>query len=436
MVEHTDSLTRRPRRLLGLFEEAWRRQRRRRSQIALVAVSVLIACAALLRMGTSPSPKQIASPVAAGPQLASGGLPAAGHFASLVRVGGHLIVTGGPGGWPLNAPGAVTRLAHGRATGRCTAAMIVPHTIRLERTQKANCGDPALYGAHVLPIMFLEPSRQQLMIGVRIAVADRRARDGYRLGPTVASYAQCSDCGAQWILGNHALWINVPLTHGYRGPGEVLRISTATGRVLQRFAMPQLVRALLAVNENGLWIAPSIETGEPDTRVSRRVQRQYESLYLIVPGTSRAREELYVGSGGVPWLAAAGQRVWLQEEPTGHFSRILTFTGAHPSRIRRGPRQRVGADWGTELGEGPVPFVASPTSGVDAVVAPNSDQQQIVNYNPTTLTEHVLATLPRPGAQDETTTTITDGDALYFLDPRLTLASGTAPAQLYRFDTH
>jgi hypothetical protein len=434
MVQSADVASQRPRGLLGLFEDAWRRQRRRRTRLALIALALIIAGTGLLRMDTSSSPHR-APAIAAVPRLASTGLPTSGHFASLMQAGGHLVVTGGPGGWPLNAPGAVTKLAHDRATGRCTAATVISHTVRLGRLRSANCGDPALYGLHVLPIMFLEPSHgsAQAMIGIRIAVADHRAPDGYRLGPTLASYMECSDCGTQWIIGDHALWIDVPLAHGEHGPGEMLRISSTTGRVLKRFATPQLLRALLAVNQDGLWVAPSIETGMPGRHLSRRAQHRYGSVYLIAPGSTRAREKLYVGTGGARWLAAAGRRVWLQEaSDAGRFSRILSLTGAHLSQLRYGSWVRVGADDGAELGEGPVPFAASPSSGVDAVVASGPDQQHIVNYNPNTLTEHILATVPQPGAQYESPTAVTDGDAVYFLNPTIDLASSTTQARLYR----
>ena len=433
MAEHAGLSLRRPRRLWGLFEEAWQRQRRRRVRIALVCLSVLIAAAVLVRMDLSrgdPTPSRSVTLM----QLSSTGLPAAGNLTSLAHVGGRLILAGGPGGWPLDAPGAVTRLAHGRAIGRCSATTIVPGTVRVGRLVHANCGDPALYGLHVLPIMFLEPHlvRGLTMIGVRVAVVDPGARDGYRLGPTVMSYPECSDCGAQWILGDHALWINGPLAGGEHHPGEVLRVSTTTGRVLQRVVVPQLLRALLAVDQDGLWVAPSIETGLPAGQASRRAQHEYTSLYLIAPRAARARQVLNVGTLGVSWLAAAGHHVWLQTTPSQRFNRVVTFTGTRPVHVRRGPLRRVGPGSSAELGEGPVPFAASPRLGVDAVVASSVDRQEVVNYNPTTLTEHVLATIADPGAQDEETTAVTDGSQLYFLDPKLTLASGTTPARLYR----
>lgn len=434
MSELVDRESWRPRRLFGLFEEALRRQRRRHVRVGLVAFTALIAVAVLIRVNESPVDH--GSPSRAVTQLTSAGVPASGNFASLAHVAGRLIIAGGPGGQPLDVSGAATTLVHGRASGQCTAATIAPGTVRLQPLRHANCGDPALYGLSVLPIMFLEhrPRDGQVRIGVRIAVADRGARDGYRLGPTVMSYAECSDCGAQWIIGDGSLWINGPFASGNHHPGVLLRISSTTGRVLQRFSVPQLLRALLAVNQNGLWVAPSVETGSPGLHLSRRVQREYASLYLISPGATRPEEVLHVGRDGVDWLAAAGDHVWLEDHPTPSSSDILTFTGTHPSDGRETPRRAFRPGTPDEFGEGAVPYAATPTGGVDAILAPTNGRQQIININPTTLAEHVLASVPRTDAYDEAPAAATQGHAAYFLDPRLTGAAAVTPARLYRVD--
>jgi hypothetical protein len=219
-------------------------------------------------------------------QLSSAAVPASGHFAALAHIGGRLIISGGPQGDPLDVSGAVTTLAHARATASCSAASVVAGTVRLGPVHRANCGDPALYGLHVLPVMSNEHRAGEsglLRIGVRIAVADRGARDGYRLGPTVMSFGQCSDCGAQWIEGDGSLWINGSYVSPRHHGGLLLRVSIHSGRVLQRFVVPELLSALLTVNQNGLWLAPSIETGAPP-HLTRREQRECESLYLIAPG--------------------------------------------------------------------------------------------------------------------------------------------------------
>ena len=308
MAQAATPLASRSRGLLGLFEEAWRRQRRRRAGYALVVLAAVVAAAIVLELDT-PSGNPTASAPAVLSRLSSAGVPASGHFASLTQAGGRLIIAGGPANRPLNVSGATTSLVHGWAAGRCSAATVVPGTVGVGRLRHANCGDPALYGLHLMPLLFVERTRGStgLTVEVRIAVADPEARDGYRLGPPVMSYEQCSDCAAQWTIGDHALWVNSALAHGPHGPGEVLRISTTSGQVLQRFQMPQLLNAVLAVNQDGLWIAPSILTGFTSTagRPTRQQQRASSSLFLDAPDAQAAKNVLRVGNG-IAWLTASG----------------------------------------------------------------------------------------------------------------------------------
>jgi hypothetical protein len=434
MAESAGGALRRPRRLLGLFEEAWHRQRRRRSWGAWIALSFLLAATLVVRdtrpRGGHDSPA--VSPVVS--QLSSAAVPASGHFAALAHIGGRLIVSGGPQGDPLDVSGAVTTLAHARATGLCSAASVVAGTVRVGPVHRANCGDPALYGLHVLPVMFNEHRsghRGLLRIGVRIAVVDPGARDGYRLGPIVMSYAQCSDCGAQWIEGDGSLWINGSYVSPRHHGGLLLRVSTHTGQVLQSFVVPEFLSALLAVNQNGLWLAPSIETGSPP-HLTRREQSKYESLYLIAPGASRPQQILRVRQTGADWLTAAGDRVWLEDRPTGATSQIITFTGTDPRDGRRAPRRKIGPGTEDEIGEGTVPYAASPHGGVDAILSPTNGQQQIININATTLAKHTVATIPYAGSYYVTPAAATQGTSAYFLDPRLSDADAVTPARLYR----
>jgi hypothetical protein len=55
MAEQAEVLTQRPRGLLGLFKEAWRRQRRRRLRVALILITALIAATVLFQTKRPPS---------------------------------------------------------------------------------------------------------------------------------------------------------------------------------------------------------------------------------------------------------------------------------------------------------------------------------------------------------------------------------------------
>jgi hypothetical protein len=426
MAHATNPSAGQSRGLLGLFEEAWRRQRRRRGSYALLVLIVLGAAAIVLE-SDKPSTSQTASTPAVFSRLTSTGLPASGHFASLSQAGGRLVIAGGPGNRPLNVSGTTTSLVHGRAAGRCSAATVIPGTVRLERLGHANCGDPTLYGLHVMPLLLAERTHGPtgLTVEVRIAVADPAAQDGYRLEPPVMSYEQCSDCAAQWTIGDHALWITSALAHGPHGPGEVLRISATSGQVLQRFAIPQLYNVVLATNQDGLWIAPSILTGFAG-RFTPEQNRASSALFLIAPGAHAARNVLHVGDG-IAWLTASNHRVWLGEIHHGAI-RMLTFTGAHANQLRRGPRLRVGRGGGDELGNGATPYAVDPQSAVYGVGSSDNAHQTVITFNTKTLTAHRLTTTPRRYAYDQQADTATTGDSLYFLDAQ----TGPSGGQLYR----
>ncbi len=140
---------------------------------------------------------------------------------------------------------------------------------------------------------------------VRIAHVDPAARDRYTLGPIVMTYPQCSDCQAQWIYGDGSLWLYDTYTGSLSSPhGELLRISDATGKVAQRWAIPQNPRELLAVDADGLWFAPSVEGGEPRHTPASQMVR-YESLYRVRPGAQAPVPVFKIPSGRDP---LAGRR--------------------------------------------------------------------------------------------------------------------------------
>ena len=160
-------------------------------------------------------------------------------------------------------------------------------------------------------IALLRPGHQPAIDQVRIAVADSAARDGYRLGPVVMQYPECSDCNAQWVTDDGSVWINGPSAGGRPGSdGEVLRVSAANGRVLQRFAVPLLDRALLVADRDGLWIAPSIETGLPASHLTPRAWVNRPGDFGVPPRCSASPGACPVAGRppGVPAVLAESNR--------------------------------------------------------------------------------------------------------------------------------
>ena len=163
-----------------------------------------------------------------------------------------------------------------RAIGRdmCRVATVDPRSLRLTSVARGSCDDPALFGERAMAV----DQYDRGAIAVRVAAVGRHSGTRYALGPVLFSYDQCSDCWDESIYGPRSLWIYAPIstTRGYRAGGELFRVSERTGRLLQRWRMPSMVRSLLAVDDDGLWIAPSIDTGSPST------------LYHVAPGMADA----------------------------------------------------------------------------------------------------------------------------------------------------
>ncbi len=101
-----------------------------------------------------------------------------------------------------------------------------------------------------------------------------------------------------WILTCRfgSLWICAPFSSlaGEHATGELFRVSERTGRVLQHWPLPRMTRALLAVDDDGLWIAPSIDSGGPN------------DLYHVPPGMRSPTGVLEIGTRTNPDLAGWG----------------------------------------------------------------------------------------------------------------------------------
>ena len=79
------------------------------------------------------------------------------------------------------------------------------------------------------------------------------------------------DSAPTWIYGGGDLWL-----YESDNPGgvDLMRISARTGEVLQRLRVPKVWHPVLAYNDEGLWVAPSGQSGSSE-------------LYLCLLYTSR-----------------------------------------------------------------------------------------------------------------------------------------------------
>jgi hypothetical protein len=252
-------------------------------------------------------------------------------------------------------------------------------------------------------------------MAVRIARFDPAARDQYQLGPVIARYQECSDCQISWIYGDSSLWIYNPRASLAPVPsGQLLRVSTRTGRVVQRWRTPEIVRALLAVNANGLWLSPSIESGVPG-RLPLSRYKPYLSLYRIAPGKRSPERVLVVGDFGARWLVASGRTASVDIDDSDSHATVWSFTGtARPVHGKALSNNVVGA----EVGYGEPTVAGNDTIGFYNVDLGNG-LEQVLRITTTGRQAQTIAKIPAPGATIDNgppVTAVLDG-SFFFLDP-------------------
>ena len=379
-------------------------------------------------------------------------LPKSGDYSALAVLGGRLLVLGGAEAslapWvsiAVESNGRLTPL-HSRPSATCDTAVVDTATLRLSDLMTANCADPAIYHERAIAVSYWVNSRNSpsgTLIETRIARSDPAAPDGYTLGPVVMSYSQCSDCWAQQIYGDGSLWIYdqvTPAGSRFTQVGQLLRISEASGAVMQRWQMPSIDRPLVAVNSDGFWFAPSNESGWPERTPQSQIIR-YQSLYHVWPGAHAPERVLPVGGGGgTLWLVASGHTVWLE---TNHDPKLatlwrLTGSGAKPARLGSYPENST---QGGEYGEGAPTYAGNAAIGIYYVTtsSPTTYQvgrttQRIVRLASDAPTEQTVAVITAPSTITANSFAFSSppaaalGNSFFFLDPpNITYPAGTKP---------
>jgi hypothetical protein len=396
-----------------LFGEARSRQRRRRRRILVVCCASCAAAAALVLIldpgGAAPTGGSPAGTVRL--TVASHTLPLRADYTGLSVAGGQLTLIDYGNGSANTAGGGI-----------CQVATIDPHTMRPMSVARGACDDPALFHRQVMEV---RQWTSRGAIDVRVATVSARAAAGYTLGPVLFSYLQCSDCWDRPIYGPDSLWIDAPFSTqaGYRATGELFRVSERTGRLLQRWSMPSMPRALLAVDADGLWIAPSIESGGRT------------ELYRVAPGTRTPARVLEIGTRrnpdtGARFLVADRHTVWVETWPAfqGRPANLWQLVG---STVTVRDRVATGAAAAcTDLGEGPATVLGDTAMGVYCVEigdwqdGQGALSQNVFRVSPGLGEQQRIATVkPPPGSVDIAAAAAFDG-SYYFLDPPTDPESG------------
>lgn len=415
--------------LAGLFEEAFRRERRRRRQRQLV-LAALFGCAVagavlLFGRGGGVGASRAAAGGAARMALTQRALPALGND-PVVAVAGSRLVVSDTGN---------TSVAHGRVTGVCAAASVSPAHLRVISVAHGNCGNPALFGERVMPVVYAPTMRNHPGWGVnalamRIAVVDLSKPTGYRLGPVIVTYPDTSDTRAETIYGAGSLWVYAPMLNPRRRFGEVLRVSLATGRVVERWRLPQILRALIATDADGLWLAPSNESGYPvDAPPSARVALR--SLYRVAAGARSPVRVFDAGPWGARWLVADGHSVWIDVGRANGRHALWRFDGRRATAALRGARARGGVRRCGDLGDQYATVVGS-AGGIFCVSDPTAGTQLVQWLAPSGGRSRVVARLRTQSAYEFPDNAVLYRGAYYFVE----LGGGRPPSSerpmLYR----
>ena len=395
---------------------------RRLRGVLLLAVAGCVAAAALTLM-------RGAGAAGARRAAGTGGGTGAEVAVTSVSIGPSVDYTGlvvGGGRLLLVDNGAASATAG--SGGRCRVATVNPSSLQVASVTRGACNDPALFHQRALAVDQWSDRRvsgdgRVDVIDVRIATVSRHARSGYTLGPVVVSYQQCSDCWSESIDAARSVWIYAPFsTPDNRDAGEVLRVSALSGRVLERWAMPSLPRALLTVAADGLWIAPSIETGEPGG-LSAAQQLRYGSLYHVAPGMSTPLRLLAIGTLrnpglGARFLVAAGHTVWFETSLNGLHPRLWQIEN---TRVTIAAKPIAGPADCTDLGEGPATVAGNATMGIYCVAAgaysdSGAGAQDVFRILPAQLEQRHVATVTPPPETFDAPAAVAFRGSYYFLD--------------------
>ena len=422
------SVARRVRHVLGtLFEEARLLERRRRFRYvagALIAAGVAAGGSFLLVDGGGDrSAGGDGHPV---PLFSSVTLSQHGDYFALAAVDNRIVVSGGPTG-SLFPSGSATSLADDRAVGRCDSATVNTRTLKLEHVTQANCGDPALYGEQVLAISYLiHPVSRRRGVGV-FAIgcrARRRSRTG-RLYPRTCCRQLSAVLRLQRRMGlrrSFAVDLRCPQRQFRRWSGRAAAVSPTRPAGSRKLDVPDRSRELLAADENGLWFAPSIETGTP-LHPTKTQRTDAESLYHVTPDASKPTRELTIGSAD--WLVASGQTAWLETRTVTGDQRIKSTLwrvtgpsgGPHCARLLQAPFEQA-VDISTKV----ITHAGSGKIGIFYVNLPQSTSlpnpsERIMRLDPNTAKQTVIIKDVQPANTSDMTglPAAALGRSVYFL---------------------
>ena len=312
-------------------------------------------------------------------------------------------------------------LEYPSTSSTCSSAVVNPATLVLSDVRRGSCANPRVFGRSVIPAISIDRSLPARGGGpsavVRIAHVTSGAR-GFALGPIVMTFPALAYGPTQpsWVYGGGDLWLYDSVDHP-----DLLRISARTGAVLQRIEVPKIGTPLLAVNDDGLWIAPYGESSGP--------------MYRIGTGATNAVAVFrFKGGGFAKWLVASGNSLWLdvQPRPVSESSTVWELRGRDAEPVWH---KTAGKPIAAALEEetGPTGMVGDGANGLWTAVATGPTRQEVIRISPESgklAVETTLATGYAPAAESprlagpQSWTAAAFGGSLFLLDPPVPASGG------------
>lgn len=392
-----------------------RSPRSRRSRSWRVAALVAPGAAVLV-----PTAVAAGAPISRAPSLGSQAGVASRRLPSSISYSGLAL---SPSGLVLSGIGS-----QAGNPSECVRASLDPATLALSHLLEVSCLAPRPGG----------PPYQVASVPVHAFQEDvhvvHLSSDGKNLvlGPVVMTHGEYSDTRLVTAYGPSSLWI---YDVDAKGGAEVVRVSAATGKVVQRVHLPKIVRPVMAADDHGLYLAPSIEGGCSGACPRGTIfHLGLTSHHLVAAYTSPSERTR------ASWMVASGEGVWAdlcsygQRQPT---CRITAFGGAdlHPRYAVSDHGLAFGGVFGTP-GAGLFTMAVVDRAGrsTDRV---GHGHQAILRIDPANGALSTLATIRIPSTYADDGLlpgqAVVDGNDLYLLDGSQGQDSpGLGFARLYR----
>jgi hypothetical protein len=382
--------------------------------LAIAAAAAALAISQAAAAAPAPAPDRATTATVAELNLSHGDL-----YDAISVVNGRLLLSGGHGEGDSLLPSGAGAASPHSPPGRCETALVDPATLALSHRQSGSCEDPRLYGLGALPINFIDNGTTN---GSSVRIAHVLPNGGYRIGPVVMRYSEYSDTDAEWVYSDGDLWIYDCLTT--RG-SVLLRVSQRTGAVLQLIHMPDVDRPLLAADDDGLWLAPAVNSGfEPPSA---------NGIYRVAAGMSRpVLVTRLQRDDDVAWIVASAHSIWLDVNHSGKTETLMRFDGTSKTPALD-VRERSGPGFeGVDLGQGQPAYAGDAAEGLWTIdpQVPDYPQQRVVRIDPSNGRATTVATITPPdGYQVEYSSPPVAllAGSLFFLDPpTLSYPGGTS----------